>query len=62
MRDDYKLKGATVKIEVEIEKAIAEILEKMEKYCPHSKAELVNTALRRFVSHHKDFLPPQDRR
>ncbi len=32
MRDDYKMKGSTVKIELEVEKDIAEKLSVMEKY------------------------------
>lgn len=58
MRDDYKLKGSTEKIELEVEKDIAEQLKLMEKHTKLSSSELANTALRRFISQHKDFLPP----
>ncbi|MCM2280020.1 MAG: hypothetical protein NDJ89_18255 [Oligoflexia bacterium] len=62
MRDDYKLTGPTVKVELQLEKEIAEGLEKMEKYSRHSRSELVNTALKRFIAAHKDFFPPEDRK
>jgi metal-responsive CopG/Arc/MetJ family transcriptional regulator len=57
MLDDYKLKGSTEKLTIEIEKDIIETLSKMEKHVKFSKSELVNTALKRFISSHKDFLP-----
>jgi hypothetical protein len=58
MRDDYKLQGPTAKVSVELEKPVAEILADMEKHAKLSQAEIVNTALKRFISQHKDFLPP----
>lgn len=57
MLDDYKLKGATKKVEIEIEKEVAEILTKMEQHSKLTLSELTNTALKRFISSHKDFLP-----
>ena len=57
MLDDYKLKGKIIRIEVEIEEEVAEKLIRMEKHTNLSKAEIVNTALKRFISSHKDFLP-----
>jgi hypothetical protein len=57
MLDDYKLKGPTQKVEVEIECEVAEKLTTMEKHSKLSRSELTNTALKRFISHHKDFLP-----
>ena len=59
MRDNYKLKGSLQKLEVEIEKEVAEILLEMEKHSKLTRSELANTALKRFISHHKDFLPPR---
>ena len=59
MRDDYKLKGALLKLEVEIEKEIVEKILEMEKHAKLSRSELANTALKRFISAHKDFLPPK---
>lgn len=60
MRDDYKIKGPTVKIEIEVEKTIADKLASMEKYSKHTRSEITNTALKRFICSHKDFLPPED--
>ena len=57
MREDYKLKGAVSKLEVQVEKDVAEKLAAMETYSKISRSELVNTALKRFISQHKDFLP-----
>jgi hypothetical protein len=57
MLDEYKLKGSTTKIEVEVEIDVAEKLAKMAKHVKLSPAEIANTALKRFISHHKDFLP-----
>lgn len=57
MLDEYKLNGATKKIEIEIETEVAEKLSKMEKHIKLSASEIANTALKRFISHHKDFLP-----
>jgi hypothetical protein len=58
MLDQYKLKGQTRKIEIEIEKGVAEKLQIMEVYAKISASEIANTALKRFISAHKDFLPP----
>lgn len=57
MLDDYKLKGATKKIEVEIEASVADTLDKMAAYIKLSHSEIANTALKRFIAGHKDFLP-----
>lgn len=57
MLDDYKLKGPTRKIEIEIEKDVADKLQRMEAYAKLSASEIANTALKRFISAHKDFLP-----
>jgi hypothetical protein len=62
MRDDYRLKGPLSKIQVEIEQTVAETLTAMEKHTKIPVAELANTALKRFISSHKDFLPPSDRK
>ncbi len=59
MRDDYQLKGAKAKLEIEVEAAVAEALTAMEKYSKLSRSELTNTALKRFIAAHKDFLPPE---
>jgi hypothetical protein len=59
MRDDYQLKGARVKLEIEVETDVAEKLSSMEKYSKLSRSEITNTALKRFITSHKDFLPPE---
>ena len=62
MREDYKLNGKTVRLDgVEIEAQIEGTLPEMEGYSKLTRSELVNTALKRFISHHKDFLPPEHR-
>lgn len=57
MRDDYKLQGATEKVEVQLEKQVAEALRAMTDHSKFSASELVNTAMKRFISQHKDFMP-----
>ncbi len=57
MRDDYKIKGATARVEVEIEQQVADKLKLMEKFSKLTVSELTNTALKRFITQHKDFLP-----
>ena len=59
MRDDYKFKSSTVKVQIEVEKEVAEKLQQMEKYTKLSQGEIANTALKRFMSAHQDFLPPK---
>lgn len=58
MRDDYKIVGPTQPLSVEIEKDLADKLQSMSKFTQLSLSELMNTAVKRFVSGHKDFLPP----
>ncbi len=60
MRDDYKMVGPTAKVQVELEKSVAEALAKMESFSKHTASELTNTALKRFIAAHKDFLPRED--
>jgi metal-responsive CopG/Arc/MetJ family transcriptional regulator len=57
MRDEYKLKGKTEAVEVQIESEVAKNLSKMESHSQLSRSEIVNTALKRFIASHKDFLP-----
>jgi hypothetical protein len=59
MKDDYKLQGATTKLQIDIEKDVAEKLEAIEGFAKFSKSEIVNTAVKRFISQHMDFLPPR---
>ncbi len=62
MRDDYRLKGATVHFEVTVEKDVAEKIAAMEKKTKLTASELANTALKRFITHHSDFLPEDSHR
>ncbi|NDD93437.1 hypothetical protein EBZ37_15325 [bacterium] len=57
MREDYKMQGKLVKVSVEVEEGVAETLVEMEKFIKLTQSELANTALKRFIAHHKDFLP-----
>lgn len=57
MRDDYKIKGPVTKLDVDIEKEVLEKLLEMEQFSKFTRSELTNTALKRFISAHKDFLP-----
>lgn len=59
MRDDYKLKGNTESLQVQVESDVAEKLLAMEKYMGHSVSELANTAIKNFITRHSDFLPPR---
>lgn len=60
MRADYQLVGPTTKIQVELEKNVAETLVQMENFSKHTLSELTNTALKRFIAAHKDFLPREE--
>ncbi len=60
MRDDYKLNGPVTKIEAEVEKEVARLLQVMAKHSKLTQSELANTALKRFIAHHKDFLPANE--
>lgn len=55
------MKGIKVNLEtslsVKVEKAVAETLKLMEEHTGIAKDEMVNTALKRFIATHKDYLP-----
>lgn len=59
MRDDYRLNGTLKKVQLEIEKEVADKLVLMEKFSKFTISELTNTALKRFIATHKDFLPTE---
>ncbi|MEK6704666.1 MAG: hypothetical protein AAB116_27070 [Candidatus Poribacteria bacterium] len=59
MKDDYQIKGPRAKVEFELEKDVVEKLAAMEKQTKHTKSEMANTALKRFIAQHKDFFPIQ---
>lgn len=57
MKTDYPLFGRIVKLEIEIEEDTSNKLSAMASFTGFSKSELTNTALKRFIATHKDFLP-----
>jgi post-segregation antitoxin (ccd killing protein) len=59
MRDDYKIKGSTASLQIDVEKELVEKLKAMEKQTGIKVAELANTAIKRFCTHHSDFLPAE---
>jgi len=58
MRDDYKMNGPTQTLEIQFEQEVVETLDAMCKYTKLTPSEIANTALKGFISKHKDFLPP----
>lgn len=61
MKEDYALKGKTVTTQIQLETEVAEIIKKMSEYSKFSESELVNTAIKRFIAVHSDYLPPVKR-
>ncbi|MBS1959364.1 MAG: hypothetical protein JST80_07835 [Bdellovibrionales bacterium] len=61
MKDDYILKGQTVNVQIELEKEVAETLKKMSEFSKYKESEIVNTAIKRFIAVHSDFLPKKVR-
>ena len=57
MRDDYKITKTTDTLNLEVEAGVTNILKAMESHTKLTVSELANTALKRFISAHKDFLP-----
>lgn len=57
MREDYKITKPTEALSVQIEADVIEILKAMEGQTKLTVSELANTAIRRFISAHKDFMP-----
>ena len=57
MRDDYKMGKPTGNLSVQIEKEVIDAIQIMEKHTKLTEGEIVNTAIKRFISQHKDFLP-----
>ncbi len=58
MREDYDIQGPKRSVSIEIEKDAADNLDKMAAYKELTVSQLINTAVKRFISQHKDFLPP----
>lgn len=59
MREDYKIVKPTGPLSLQIESEIIETLQAMESQTKLSVSELANTAIKRFISAHKDFLPTE---
>ena len=59
MRDDYKIVKPTGSISLQIETEVIEVLKAMETHTKITVSELANTAIRRFISSHKDFIPSE---
>ncbi|MBC7384909.1 MAG: hypothetical protein H7301_01955 [Cryobacterium sp.] len=57
MRDDYKIVKSIDSLNLEVEAGVTNILRAMEAHTKLTVSELANTALKRFISAHKDFLP-----
>jgi hypothetical protein len=57
MKEDYKIKVETKPLTVNIEVDVVETLKKMSAYTKFTEAEIVNTAIKRFIAVHSDFLP-----
>ena len=60
MKDDYIIKGPTTTLQVELEKEVAETFKKMSEYSKLKESELANTAIKRFIAVHSDFLPKRN--
>jgi hypothetical protein len=60
MKQDYALEGITREMTLKFEEKVARRIELMAEYTGFSPSELVNVAMKRFISQHKDFLPPKE--
>ena len=57
MKEDFPLKGTTVKLTIELEKEVADVLTKMAEFSKLTVSEISNTSIKRFIATHSDFLP-----
>ena len=57
MKQDFPLKGPTVKITLEVEQNVAEMLKKMAEFTKIPESEMANMAIKRFIAVHSDFRP-----
>jgi len=57
MRDDYKILGPIEKIQLEVESEVVAALQAMSVNTQLTASEIANTAFKRFITSHKDFLP-----
>ncbi|RYZ70820.1 MAG: hypothetical protein EOP09_05545 [Proteobacteria bacterium] len=58
MKQDYPLKGTVETVTIQLEAHVVQIIKAMEQETKHSFSEITNTAVKRYISSHKDFLPP----
>lgn len=58
MRSRYPLRGPVQGLTVQVEAPVYDALFSMVRHTKFTSSEIVNTALKRFISQHKDFLPP----
>ena len=49
-------------IQVTVEKEVAELLKAMSEHMKIPESEIVNTAMRRFIATHSDYVPKSRRR
>lgn len=57
MREDYKILGQKEKVQLEVEAEVVAALNAMSSNTQLSISEIANTAFKRFITSHKDFLP-----
>jgi hypothetical protein len=57
MKEDYPFKGETKQVTVTIEVEVAETIKKMAEFTKLGESEMINTAVKRFIATHSDFLP-----
>ena len=57
MKEDYPFKGETKQVTVTIEVEVAETIKKMAEVTKLGESEMINTAVKRFIATHSDFLP-----
>lgn len=57
MKEDFPLKGATVQVSIQLEKEVSETIKKMAEFKKLGESELINTAVKRFIATHSDFMP-----
>jgi hypothetical protein len=56
-KDESRPPVKLIKVELEIEQKLAEQLQMMHDFTKIPKWELLGTALKRFISQHKDYFP-----
>jgi len=57
MKEDYPFKGETKQVTVTLEVEVSETIKKMAEFTKLGESEMINTAVKRFIATHSDFLP-----